>query len=279
MMFYLAAAAEPQPFGEMVKLGGHRVHLHCEGTGSPTVVLIHGTPRFSFHFALVQPMVAGFARVCVYDRAGDAWSEPVPGQPTADIFVEELDRVIRHVSPARPVVLAGHSVGGVLARAYYAQHPGRVAAMVLIDTSPLPAQMVEVSDDELRARAATAATKPRPPAPKATLAAPFDKLPVRFHAAHLWATDKWQTYAGGVDIFQALKYQADLYKLAARATSSTLPVWFLTRAETPAFLTSQWGNAELVRVASSGHDIQLDQPGAVVEAIRQAARSAGAHTK
>src|SRR5262245_35448529 len=131
MTALLLLAASVTPFGELVDLGDHRVHLHCEGKGSPAVVLIHGTPRFSFHFALVWPKVAEFARVCGYDRAGDAWSEPIEGQPTAEIFVDELDRVVRHVSPKEPVVLAGHSVGGVLARAYYARHPERVAAMVL----------------------------------------------------------------------------------------------------------------------------------------------------
>ena len=286
----LVCGAQPKPFGRMVELGGYRLHLHCSGRGAETVVMIHGTPRFSFHFALVQPKVAEFARVCVYDRAGDAWSEPAPGQPSASIFIDELDRVIRHLSPHRPVVLAGHSVGGVLARAYYAQHPERVSAMVLIDTAPLqggqirvngqPRILVDATDEELRGYAAEVAGKPRPAAPKATLAAPFNKLPAQFQAAHLWATGKWQAYAAGVDMFQALKYQSDLYKLAARATSATLPVWFLARApnadgpdpwvETQEKMAAAWARGKMVRVAPSGHDIQLDQPGAVVAAIRDA---------
>ena len=215
----LGLGAQPKPYGEMVKLGGHAVHLHCEGSGDVTVLLLHGTPRFSFHFALLQPKVARFARVCVYDRAGDAWSAPIPGQPTVAIFVDELDRVIRHVSAVRPVVLAGHSVGGVLARAYFARHPERVAAMVLIDTAPLQLP-------------SAAPPRRRPAAPPPTLKTPFDKLPARFHAAHLWATAKWQAYAATVDLEQAAQYQAELYRWAALATSATLPVWFLARAAT-----------------------------------------------
>jgi pimeloyl-ACP methyl ester carboxylesterase len=273
----------------MVNLGGHRVHLHCEGAGSPMVVLIHRTPRFSFHFALVQAAVGDFTRVCAYDRAGDAWSDPVPGQPTARIFLDELDRVVRHVSPRRPVILAGHSVGGVLARAYYGVHPERVAAMVLIDTAPLSAQMLEVTDEQLLARASEAAKKPRPAFPKAAIAPPFDKLPPRFQQAHLWATEKWQAYAAGVDTFQALKYQADLYKMAAKATSDGLPVWFLTRAEKPEGtepwvetqqrMAADWRRGKLVRIAPSGHDIQLDQPAAVGAAIREAVDLARANAK
>ncbi len=285
----LAGLAQPKPFGQLVKIGGHRLHLHCEGKGPVTVLLLHGTPRFSFHFSLVQPRVAKFARVCVYDRAGDAWSEPIPGQPTADIFVEELDRVVMNLSPRRAVVLAGHSVGGVLARAYYAQHPERVAAMVLIDTAPLSPQFVEASDEQLRDMAGKAASKARPSAPQPSLDAPFDRLPVRFREAHLWATAKWQAYADSVDLFQALRYQADLYKQAAKGRSASLPVWFLTRAERPngaepwvetqRRMAAQWANGKLVRVAPSGHDIELDQPGAVADAIHEAVDSAGTDAK
>ena len=46
----LAFDAQPKPYGKMVKLAGHEVHLHCEGSGDVTVLLLHGTPRFSFHF-------------------------------------------------------------------------------------------------------------------------------------------------------------------------------------------------------------------------------------
>jgi pimeloyl-ACP methyl ester carboxylesterase len=232
----------------MVALGDHRVHLSCDGSGPTTVLLLHGTPRFSFHFALVQPEVAKFARVCVYDRAGDAWSDPVPGQPTAAIFLEELDQVARHLSPRGPLVLVGHSIGGVLARAYYAWHPDRVAAMVLIDTPALPVSAP----------------------PRARIAMPLDKLPARFHETHRWATAKWERYAQSVNPMQAMQYQRDLFSLAGQARSATLPVWFLHRAEPSRRMIAPWGRAEIVRVENSSHDIQLDQPGLVIEAIRQA---------
>lgn len=264
----LATLAAPPPFGKLVTLGGHRVHLYCEGQGPATVLLLHGTPRFSFHFALVWPKVAEFARVCVYDRAGDAWSEPASGQPTAAIFVDELDRVVNHLSPRRPVVLAGHSIGGVLARAYYARHPARVSAMVLIDTLPL-----------------TATSKPPAVWPKATLDPPFDQLPARFQAAHLWATDKWYEYAAAVESAQAEQYQADLFDWAGRARRARLPVWFLSRSGSEAWvekqrqMAAQWTRSTFVQVEHSGHDIELDQPDAVVAAIRAAVASAAAHAK
>lgn len=297
LLFPLLAAsgAPPEPWGKLVRIGGHEVHLRCEGKGAVTVLLLHGTPRFSFHFASVMPQVARVARVCAYDRAGDAWSAPVPGQPTAAIFLEELDRVARYLSPARPVVLAGHSVGGVFARAYFAARPERVSAMVLIDTVPLdmgqlqvstgPVSMVDATDEQIREAADAARKRPRPAAPKSTVSPPFDRLPASLHTAHTWATDQWQEYAAGVDLYVALKYQADLYKAAAKArVQDPVPVWFLARAKTAdgpdAWVDAQrkmaaaWARGKLLRTAPSGHDIQLEQPDAVAAAIIEAVRAA-----
>jgi len=241
-------------------------------------VLLHGTPRFSFHFALVQPGIAQFARVCTYDRAGDAWSQPIPDQPVAQQFVDELEEFLERISPDAPVVLAGHSIGGVLARAYFAQHPGRVSAMVLIDSAPIDGP--PATDEELRAKADIERARPVRPYVKRTMTRPFTLLPPRFHAAHLWATDKWYAYAAGVDPYKALKYEADFYALARPAESPTLPVWIISRARTAqsqeswvtrqAKMAGAWANSHFLRAIGSGHDIELERPAVVIQAVRAA---------
>jgi hypothetical protein len=54
----------PRPPGQLVDLGGHRLHVNCTGTGSPTVVIENGLGDFSFDWILVQTQVSKFARVC-----------------------------------------------------------------------------------------------------------------------------------------------------------------------------------------------------------------------
>ena len=66
------------PPGRLVDVGGYRLHLRCEGQGSPTVVLESGCGMTSNEWTLVQPEVARFTRVCSYDRAGLGWSESGP---------------------------------------------------------------------------------------------------------------------------------------------------------------------------------------------------------
>ena len=77
-LVFAATTSEPQPLGKLVDLGGHRLHVNCTGTGSPTVVVENGLGDFSFDWTLVQSRVSRFARICTYDRAGYAWSDPVP---------------------------------------------------------------------------------------------------------------------------------------------------------------------------------------------------------
>jgi hypothetical protein len=67
--------AYPPP-GEMVDVGGHRLHIDCVGQGSPTVILESGLGTMSADWANVQPEVAKTTRVCAYDRAGTGWSKP-----------------------------------------------------------------------------------------------------------------------------------------------------------------------------------------------------------
>ena len=73
--------AYPPP-GKMVDIGGHRLHIHCVGQGSPTVILESGLGTMSADWANVQPEVAKTTRVCAYDRAGTGWSEPGPSLAT-----------------------------------------------------------------------------------------------------------------------------------------------------------------------------------------------------
>ena len=123
----------PAP-GQLVDVGGYKLHIHCTGQGSPTVLLEAGQGDYSLTWAYVQPEVAKTNRVCSYDRAGYGWSELSPKPRTANAEVEELHTLLVNANIQGPYVLVGHSLGGMLVRVYAHTYPEEVAGMVLVDS-------------------------------------------------------------------------------------------------------------------------------------------------
>ncbi len=124
----------PAP-GQMVDIGGYKLHLNCSGTGSPTVILDAGLSGGVLDWVSVQPEIAKFSRVCSYDRAGNYWSETSPNPRTSGQIVKELHTLLQNAEIQAPYVLVGHSVGGANMQLYASQFPDEVAGMVLVDSS------------------------------------------------------------------------------------------------------------------------------------------------
>jgi pimeloyl-ACP methyl ester carboxylesterase len=124
----------PMP-GRLVNVGDHRLHLNCTGSGSPTVVLQAGGGEMSSAFGWIAPAVAKETRVCVYDRAGHGWSEPITTAQDAAQVAADLHTLLENGQVPGPYVLAGHSFGGLYTLTYAALYPDEVAGMVLVDTT------------------------------------------------------------------------------------------------------------------------------------------------
>lgn len=130
-----ATATEYAMPGKLIDAGGHRLHLLCTGSGSPTVVLEPGAGLMSSTMGWIAPAVAGTTRVCVYDRAGRGWSEPADTVQDGAQIVTDLHTLLRGADVDGPYVVAGHSFGGLYALAFAARFPDEVAGMVLIDST------------------------------------------------------------------------------------------------------------------------------------------------
>jgi pimeloyl-ACP methyl ester carboxylesterase len=206
----LSAQASDPP-GTVVDLDGFGLHLWCQGSGGPTVVLSAGAGDYSFDWEPVMEGLRGHVRVCAYDRAGFAWSGvgPVPRTMAQEAF--ELRSALRRSGEAGPYVLVGHSVGALIARVFARDYPDDVAGLVLVDPTHedtklmYQGRIVRVRDSARPVpvpRPTTyAASPPRPPtaqqekdfadfrasvgAPR--IEAPFDRLSPRAQAWRLWA--------------------------------------------------------------------------------------------
>jgi pimeloyl-ACP methyl ester carboxylesterase len=128
------AKAYPMP-GQLIDVGGHRLHLNCTGSGTPTVVLEPGAGEMSSNLGWITPAVARDTRVCVYDRAGRGWSEPADSAQDGAQIAIDLHTLLQRGHVPGPYVLAGHSFGGLYVLTFAARYPDEVAGMVLVDST------------------------------------------------------------------------------------------------------------------------------------------------
>jgi pimeloyl-ACP methyl ester carboxylesterase len=125
--------------GQLVDVGGHRLHLRCAGSGTPTVVLESGLGETAGYWEWISPAVAADTRVCVYDRAGRGWSDPVSVPQDGVAVATDLHMLLDRAHVSGPFVLVGHSSGAQYVRIFAGRYPGQVAGMVLLDGQPAEA--------------------------------------------------------------------------------------------------------------------------------------------
>lgn len=117
----------------MFAANGHSLYLSCSGNG-PTVVFEAAVGGDRSLWPIAE-RIRDRAYACVYDRPGNGDS-PAPEQPmTARSDVADLHALLRVADIPRPIVIVGHSYGGLVALLEAVEHPDEVGGIVLIDAS------------------------------------------------------------------------------------------------------------------------------------------------
>ena len=273
------AKAYPPP-GELVDVGGYRLHINCTGSGSPIVVIDAGWGDWSTAWGFVQPEVAKTTRVCTYDRAGTGWSDAGPLPRDATQYAKELHTLLQNAHIPGPYLLAGHSLGGLPVRVFAGMYPSEVAGVVLID-SMTPQQFTQA--------AAAGKSQPDPQSRPLSLPAMLARLGiVRVLARPLGLVSsgspdgeaaytrvvRTQNVQGYIDEGEgmpaagaeadAVKSFGDLPLIVLTAKLNKTPNWQERQTE---LLKLSTNSVQLF--ADSDHNIHFEAPGAAVAAINQ----------
>ncbi len=115
--------------------GQRRLNMFCMGDGTPAIVFVSGAWDNTMAWRRVQGPASRLSRACSYDRAGLGFSDPAARPSTARNAVDDLKNLLDAASVEMPVVLVGHSAGGLYAMLFTALYPDRVAGVVLVDPS------------------------------------------------------------------------------------------------------------------------------------------------
>lgn len=135
------------PIGQMVDVNGHRLHIYCEGEGSPTVILEGGAGVAALSWYRTQPLIAQETRVCAYDRAGLGWSELGTGPYTPESTAQDLHTLLGNAGIEPPYVLVGHSVGGKHIRMFTELYPDEVVGLVFDDARHESADPIRTQEE------------------------------------------------------------------------------------------------------------------------------------
>jgi proline iminopeptidase len=133
--------------------------FHAETFGDPNkpvIVFLHRGPGGDFrNQLLLKDRYDGYALtddyfVVFWDQRGTGLSRRHDCELFGnDQMDADLDALVDHFSPGRPVFLVGHSWGGMYASLYINRHPEKVAGAVLIEPGPLNGEMFDSVIDEL----------------------------------------------------------------------------------------------------------------------------------
>jgi pimeloyl-ACP methyl ester carboxylesterase len=268
------AKAYPPP-GQLVDVGGYRLHINCTGSGSPKVVVEAGWGDSSAGWAWVQPEVAKTTRICTYDRAGMGWSESSPEPRTAREYARELHTLLANANEPGPYVLVGHSMGGFTILVYAHDYPDEVAGLVLVDSQALPATNATWSPAPEPGGASPASLMARIGLARA-LAGPLgaiQDLPPEAKQAYTAYSVTTRSAQAQWDEFIGMSEGGA--QARAVTTLGALPLIVLSArlGDTPAHTASQAGflqlstNSQQLFAEQSDHRIMIEQPEAAVAAI------------
>ena len=130
-----AAQTDPtQKPGTLARVGGgNTIHIKCMGTGSPTVILTAGLGDSEWQ--KVQPQVARVTKACFWDRYGSGFSSKATGRETAAETTADLIAALKVARVGGPFVAVGHSLGAYESLLLKDRAFKAVVGMVLVDPS------------------------------------------------------------------------------------------------------------------------------------------------
>jgi pimeloyl-ACP methyl ester carboxylesterase len=233
------------------------MHVHCEGTGAVTIVLIAGFGGDESSWGAIAPTLSASARLCTYSRFGTGTSDPPPHPQTFTSESQDLHSLLTTIGEPGPYVVVGHSFGGAQAVAFAASYPGDVSGVVLIDASPSNwnTAICAVPDDGTEAARGFVDTCTAISSPAGN--------PEQLDGPAAFAEVSAITSLGAVPMTVITATLRNFPGLNSAELARLTQVWNTGQQQWAALSPA----SSVVTVDDTGHDIQLEQPQIVIDEI------------
>lgn len=265
-------AGETMKEGKLdVNVNGVRVMVRESGeVEGQTLLLVHGFPLDSRMWREQLIALASHARVVAPDLRGHGLSDAPPGPYSMDQHADDLAALLDHLGVKKAIV-AGLSMGGYVAFAFWRRHPERVAGIALVDTRAEPDTPAgKANRDAIAARVREAGPRVLAEEMLPKLLAPQsladEKIPV-----HLREIILSQPIDGMTGALGALRDRVDSTPTLPTITVPTLAIVGEADAMTPpadaASIAAQIPGAKLIVIPQAGHLSPMENPSAVNQAL------------
>lgn len=270
-------APSPAPcVDRYAEVAGLKLHYQDFGSaGKQTMVCVHGGAASGHWFDFVAGDFSRNYHVLAIDQRGhgdSGWARPA--DYSYERYADDLDEFVTKLGIS-DFVLIGHSMGGAVALTYAARHPGRVARLVVVDTTlHMTPDRIEKLREVGNRPGRTYATREefvsrfrlRPPDSSAT-------PEVLRHLGECGAKELPDGTFGH-------KFDRDVY--ARRNSVDTLPLWSQIKIpallvkggrspritpEIRAMVKERCPQMEFAEVEGADHHVTLDNPAGFAEAV------------
>ncbi len=258
-----------------IAVAGLRLHCLDYGTaGFRPMLCLHGSGAHAHWFDFVASGLKQRFHVIALDQRGHGdseWAEPP--DYSFERYALDLDELI-HKLDLRDFVLLGHSMGGTVALTYAGAHPERIAALIVVDTTPRMAPERLAQMRQIGNRQSSYATREELAAryrlrPDSGTTPPHAVRYIAERSARQGEDGRW-------------RHKFDRRQYATRQPIDGLALW--SRITVPALLVrgqhttritpeayqavkERCPHVALADVAASDHHITLDNPPGFVQAI------------
>ncbi len=266
-------------------INGQALNVHEEGSSPRVAILIHG---WSSSWYAVSPLVCLLSpryRCLAVDLPGYGESPPFPKRVTIDDYVNLIIALIEQVSPNQPIVLVGHSMGGMISVTIALRRPELLERLVLLcptisgnlslfinlfmspfvllERFPFTRKLVEIFEPQVF----SLTDRLLRPALFA------DQTGITQQEYHRIRADARHTGQGRVraECFWAMR-QHDLRDKLDQLTTPALVIWGMEDNTVPlrdaSAVARKWPEADLRVVPNAGHWPQFEAPQTVERYIR-----------
>jgi pimeloyl-ACP methyl ester carboxylesterase len=245
----------PQPGTRLVAIGKHRIAFHVTPGDEPVIVLDAGGGLDASYWNALIPQISRRTgcRIIRYDRAGFGASDEVEGPWDVQSATDDLEYGLRSLEATADLILVSHSLAGEIATCLARRHPDWLRGVVLVDANLPPfftdeviAQMGAAYQPIIAAARADASTKPN-----RQLLAVADSFEARSRSFHHTA---WPPSVPAIVIVS----ESTPFETALAAQ------WW---RQAQALFASEADNRRLVVAERSSHDVVLDRPDLILDAI------------